>query len=115
MLFRSDRIVPVSAKFNVLVVFSTWWNLLDQIAVASCFLAPENSFLYKKRDFSLLIFCITTYAVAPVPGFGWLLVSMALAQCENNNKVRIAYICTFFIILFYYEVPMWRILIDFFH
>jgi len=110
----NDSIVPVSSGLNWLVVFSTCWNLLDQIAVASCFLAPNNSFLYKKRDFSLLIFCITTYAVAPVPGFGWLLVSMALAQCEKKMIVRITYIFTFFIILFYYEVPMWRILVDYF-
>ena len=109
----SDRIVPVSTEFNLLVNFSTWWNVLDQIAVACCFLAPANSFLYKKRDFSLLIFCITTYAVAPVPGFGWLLVSMGLAQCGNNNRIRVAYMCSFFIILFYYEVLVWGILVDF--
>ncbi len=109
----ADRIVPVSPEFHLMVVLSTWWNLLDQIAVAYCFLAPVNSYLYKKRDFALLIFCITTYAVAPVPGFGWLLISMALAQCANNNKIRAAYICTFFIVLFYYEVPIWEILVDF--
>ena len=109
----SESIVPISTEFNLLVNFSTWWNLLDQIAVACCFLAPANSFLYKKRDFSLLIFCITTYAVAPVPGFGWLLVSMGLAQCGNNTRVRVAYICTFFIILFYYEVHLWGIFVDF--
>jgi len=112
--FSTEKnIVPDSSELKFLVSFSTWWNLLDQIAVACCFLAPANSFLYKKRDFSLLIFCITTYAVAPVPGFGWLLVSMGLAQCVNNNMIRVAYMCSFFIILFYYEVLVWGILVDF--
>jgi len=108
----SDKIVPVSSSFDWLVTLSTWWNLLDQIAVACCFLAPAKSYLAKKRDLSLIIFCITTYAVAPVPGFGWLLVSMALAQCEIN-KFRVAYVFLFFVILFYYEVNIWKILMDF--
>jgi len=113
--FSSEKnIVPDSSSFRILVLSATWWNLIDQLAVACCFLAPNNSFLNRKRDVSLLVFCLTTYAVAPVPGFGWLLVSMALAQCRNNSNIRIAYICTFFIILFYSNVYIWGLLADFF-
>jgi len=114
--FSTDKnIVPSSLEFHLLVTISTWWNLIDQLAVACCFLAPVGSYLHRKRDFSLMLFCITTYAVAPVAGFGWLLVSMGLAQCEHNTKIRIAYMSLFFIILFYYEVHIWRILVDFIH
>ena len=112
-LTADDEIVPVSPEFHLLVILSTWWNLLDQIAVACCFLAPVNSRLHKSRDFMLLIFCITAYAVAPVSAFGWLLISMALAQCEATDRVRIAYFSAFFLVLFYYEVPWAEILVDF--
>lgn len=108
----NDQIAPISSSFHLLVILSTWWKLLDQFAVACCFLAPVKSHLHKSRDFMLLIFCITAYAVAPVPGFGWLLISMALAQSENSTRIRIAYFAVFFLVLFYYEVPWARILVD---
>jgi len=109
-----DQIVPLSSEFHVLVIIATWWNLFDQIIVACCFLAPINSLLFKSRDFVLLVFCLTTYAVAPVPGFGWLLISMALVQCESRLRVYIAYYVTFFLILFYYHVHWTQLLAEFF-
>ncbi len=108
------EIVPQSAEFHVLAIIATWWNVLDQVIVACCFLSPINSLLYKSRDFVLLVFCITTYAVAPVPGFGWLLISMAIAQCESGPRVYIAHFITFFLILFYYQVHWAKLLVDFF-
>jgi len=112
-LFHGE-VAPVSAQFHLLVLLASWWNVLDQIVVAFCFLSPTNSLLYKHRDFVLLIFCITTYAVAPVPGFAWLLISMALAQSEPKSHIQIAYFVTFFIVIFYYHIPWTTILVDFF-
>lgn len=111
-LSLEDEIVPISPAFHLLVILSTWWNLLDQLAIACCFLAPANSRLYKSRDFMLMIFCITAYAVAPVPSFGWLLISMALAQSETTGRVHIAYFFVFFLLLFYFEVPWAEIMVD---
>ena len=108
------EIVPISAEFHLLVVIATWWNVLDQIVIACCFLSPTNSLLFKNRDFVLLVFCITTYAVAPVPGFAWLLISMALAQSESKSRIVIAYLITFFIVLFYYQIHWTTLLVDFF-
>ena len=108
------QIVPFSAEFHLLVFIATWWNVLDQIVVACCFLSPVNSILFKSRDFVLLFFCVTTYAVAPVPGFGWLLISMAIVQCEPKPRVYIAYYVTFFLILFYYQIHWAQLLVDFF-
>jgi len=112
-LFHGE-IVPISVEFNLLVMLATWWNVLDQIIVACCFLSPTNSLLYKHRDFVLLVFCITTYAVAPVPGFAWLLISMALAQSEPKSHIQISYFITFFIVLFYYQIHWTTLLVDFF-
>ena len=112
-LFHGE-IIPISVEFHMLVILATWWNVLDQIVVACCFLSPTNSLLYKNRDFVLLVFCITTYAVAPVPGFAWLLISMALAQSEPKPHIQIAYFVTFFIVLFYYQIHWTTLLVDFF-
>lgn len=108
------NIVPQSTEFNVLVIIATWWNVVDQVFVACCFLSPVNSLLYKSRDYALLIFCFTTYAVAPVPGFAWLLISMAFAQCELKPRVHMTYFMMFFLMLFYYYIDWTKHIVDFF-
>ena len=61
----------------------------------------------------LLAFCFTTYALAPVAGFGWLLATMGLAQCRPRQRVlRGAYVAVFILILMYAEVPWTGILAD---
>jgi hypothetical protein len=56
---------------------------------------------------------MTTYAIAPVEGFGWLLVAMGIAQSEQERRViRVMYLGVFFIILFYREIPWADMLID---
>ena len=46
------------------------------------------------------------YALAPVPGFGWLLLAMGLAQCPADaSRWRAAYATVFFLVLFYTEIP----------
>ena len=61
----------------------------------------------------LLTFCFTTYALAPVAGFGWLLATMGLAQCRPGQSVlRGAYVAVFILILMYSEIPWTGILAD---
>jgi hypothetical protein len=58
------------------------------------------------RDASLLIFCATTYAIATIEGFAWLLLSMGLAQCPTRRpRTRSAYLAVFALILLYRELP----------
>jgi hypothetical protein len=58
------------------------------------------------RDALLLIFCVTTYAVATVEGFGWLLIAMGIAQCgSTRHTTRLLYLAIFGLIIFYREVP----------
>ena len=62
---------------------------------------------------SLLAFCVTTYALAPVAGFGWLIATMGLAQCRPNQpRWRGAYIAVFVLILLYSEIPWTGVLAD---
>ena len=54
----------------------------------------------------LLAFCATTYAVATIEGFGWLLIAMGVAQCEPARRSMPAlYLAAYVLILFYREVP----------
>ena len=84
---------------------STVWNLFDQALVAAAFLAPIKLGLRRIRDPLLILFCLVTYAVAPVAGFGWLLLSMGMAQSEPDARVRIWYLAAFAVLAFYAEVP----------
>jgi len=53
-----------------------------------------------------MLFCATTYSVATVEGFAWLLLAMSVAQCEpERRRTRALYVVTFALVLFYREVP----------
>ena len=59
------------------------------------------------------LFCATTYALAPVAGFGWLIATMGLAQCRPNQRaLRGAYVAVFLLILLYSEIPWTGVLAD---
>jgi hypothetical protein len=80
-----------------------WATVLLEGVVALAFLAPALAF-GPLRDFALLGFCAATYAIAPVAGFGWLLLAMGVAQCESA-RLRALYLAVFALVLFYREVP----------
>jgi len=81
----------------------TWLTFLGEAAVALAFLAPVPARL---RHATLLGFCAVTYAVAPVAGFGWLLLALGAAQTEPPEaRTRRLYVGAFALLLFYREVP----------
>ena len=83
-------------------------NVLDGVLVAAAFLAPGLRWLVGGARHGLLMaFCISTYAVAPVAGFGWLLAAMGLAQLESDgHRLRVAYVAVFSLIFIYAETPL---------
>jgi hypothetical protein len=78
----------------------TWATVLLEGAVALLFLAPPAFGLGRARDAALLLFCAGTYAVAPVAGFGWLLLAMGVAQSEGR-LARWAYLAVFALVALY--------------
>lgn len=87
----------------------TWWTVLIEGIVAIAFLAPKTSLVSKWRDASLLIFLFTTYAIAPVVGFGWVLATMGIAQLSSNFRYgRILYLAGFLAIQVY-VIPFGKI------
>jgi hypothetical protein len=102
-----------SARFVLLAQVVTIWTVAIEGVLAAAFLWPLGRGLSRLRDACLLIFCATTYAIATVDGFGWLLISMGVAQCPpERTRTRALYLGAFALILFYREVPWTTLLAD---
>jgi hypothetical protein len=54
------------------------------------------------RNAALLFFAATTYFVAPVRGFGWMLMLLGMAQCRDDQRhLRLAYLAALVLIQAY--------------
>ncbi|HEY1304040.1 MAG TPA: hypothetical protein VGF24_10855 [Vicinamibacterales bacterium] len=92
--------------FRQLVLVSTWGMLVVESLIAATFLLPLGRRLSFVRHPLLLSFCVVTYAIAPVAGFGWLLLTMGVALCRREQRaLRATYVATWFLVLLYSEVP----------
>jgi hypothetical protein len=100
-------------RFLRLAQLATVWTVAIEGMLALAFLWPRDRGLSRVRDACLLIFCATTYAVATVEGFGWLLISMGVAQCAPDRpRTRMLYVAAFALVLFHREVPWLALLAD---
>ena len=101
------------ARFLWLAQVATLWTVVIEGAVALSFLWPVGQGLSLFRDAFLLGFCVTTYTIVTVEGFGWLLLSMGLAQSDpRRHWIRLLYFATFGLILACRDVPWMRWLMD---
>jgi len=99
-------------RFRALVAALTWGGIVLEGFVAVAFLSPKPALLEHARHIALLAFCVFTYALAPVAGFGWVIATMGLAQLRRDQgMMRVAYLSVFFLILLYAEIP-WAGLLD---
>ncbi|MEO6027854.1 MAG: hypothetical protein ABIR79_13395 [Candidatus Binatia bacterium] len=88
---------------------ATFWTVGVEAAVAVAWLSPLGRGLSFARDVLLLAFCVTTYAVATIAGFGWLLLSMGIAQCDpHRGRTRVGYLAAFGVVLAYDGLPFMR-------
>ncbi|MEP5763535.1 MAG: hypothetical protein ABJ308_03045 [Halieaceae bacterium] len=102
----------VPRRFAYVAQAAAWWNMFINAALAVAFLAPAQWLVSRARNVLLLVYCISTYAVATVAGFGWLLIAMAVSQTEaDERRLRIAYVATFVLILLYREIPWSQLLL----
>lgn len=94
------------ARFLWLARASTLWTVIIEGTVAVAFLWPVGRGISLLRDVFLLCFCLTTYLIVMVEGFGWLLLSMGIAQCDpRRHWIKLGYLVTFAVILWCREVP----------
>lgn len=93
-------------RFRWLAWMLTWWTVGIEGITAAAFLWPVDRGMSRLRHSLLIAFCATTYAVATVAGFGWLLVAMGVAQCDVRHRLLLAcYLLAFGLILLYRDLP----------
>jgi hypothetical protein len=83
-------------------------TLLVESVLAVSFLAPLRGSWRWLRTASLATFCIMTYAIVPVAGFGALLLVMASAERRLSIEARIAHYVGAAALLVW--VPLWSAL-----
>jgi hypothetical protein len=89
----------VTPRVSSLAWLLTWWTVGIEAAIGILFLLPERRWTAHARNAVLVLFAITTYSVAHVRGFGWMLMLLGLAQCRPDEKAwRWAYFGAFLLI-----------------
>ncbi len=98
--------LELSQRFLQVSRAATVFALALEALVALAFLWPGERGPARLRDAALLVFSSTTYAVATVAGFGWLLLAMGVAQSgAGRPRLLAAYLAVFGLLLFHREVP----------
>jgi hypothetical protein len=65
---------------------TTWWTVGIEGLLAIAFLWPDGRRAATTRNGLLLLFAATTYFIAPVRGFGWMLMLLGLGQCDERDR-----------------------------
>lgn len=97
---------PESARFRAVSWLATLATFTAEALLALAFLWPTGRGLARVRDPLLISFCAATYLVAPVSGFGWLLVALGVAQTDPARvRLRAAYLVVFGLVYLYDQIP----------
>jgi hypothetical protein len=90
----------------------TWGGLALEASLALILWLPAPGVRPLQHGL-LLAFCLLTYAVAPVAGFGWLLLVMGLCLCAPHQRLlRATYTAMFIVVLVVTEVPWASLLLE---
>jgi hypothetical protein len=93
-------------RFRFWVAAITWSVLAYEAALGLAFLLPWGRWTPLLRHAGLIVFCIGTFAFAPVRTFGWLLLILGLAQVDaDDSRWRVAYLTAWFLIAFVSYAP----------
>lgn len=87
------------------------WTLFIEGAIGVLFLAARTARIGRFTEIVLLLFVATTYVLAPVVGFGWILLVLGLAQTRLPRRVaHVVYPAVFIALpLFTQTDEVWRI------
>lgn len=82
----APAVLQGATSIHTISVAMAWFTVAIEGWIALAFLAPKTWWLSRTRDVALNAFVLTTYAVATVPGFSYLLVAMGLMQCDRKPR-----------------------------
>jgi hypothetical protein len=99
--------VPMSSAVGWIAPLMTWWTVLIEGFIAVAFLWPEGKGVSKWRDSAFMVFVISTYFVAPILYFAWLLIAMGVVQCarESFRYWPLVYVALFVLVLMRFHIP----------
>lgn len=100
--------VPMVKAVASIAPLMTWWTLFIEGLVAAAFLVPTRVWLSRWRDAILLVFILSTYFVAPILYFAWIIMAMGVVQCnhERFRYVPAFYVAALLLILMRFYVPV---------
>lgn len=100
--------VAHAARVGWISPLLTWWTVLMEGLVAAAFLSPLGTFLSKWRDVVMVVFMVSTYIIAPILFFAWILCGMGVVQAEpaRGRLGLVLYIGVFVLILIRFYVPV---------
>ncbi len=116
LIVFGDLTVPFDVidtpRLRVMAQVMTWWTIIIEALVAVLFLWPEDRGLSRWRDPSLLLFIMTTYPIAPVIGFAWVLSAMGTAQSTSQSYRygAVLYVAVFIFMMITSYIPIARFL-----
>jgi len=84
----------------------TWWTVAIECAIGVLFLAPDQPLRARWRNRLLLLFAVSTYVVAPIRGFGWILMLLGLAQCGERERVFRPFYLAAIVLIQAYTLPL---------
>ncbi|MEZ5367311.1 MAG: hypothetical protein R2748_34470 [Bryobacterales bacterium] len=88
-------------QMHAYAVAMGWLTVLIEGAVAVAFWLRFKVQDLDIHNWLLMSFCVVTYFLAPVFGFGMLLTTMGLAQCNADQRdARQGFLWTFVIVMF---------------
>lgn len=73
-----------SAGLAVVARVMAWWTIFIEGAIALLFLLPRRFAASRWRDPFLVVFLLTTYSLAPVVRFAWVLGAMGMMQSDGR-------------------------------
>jgi hypothetical protein len=83
----SESFTLVSSPLvDLMAIGMTWWTIFIEGLIAVVCLWPGDRLVAIIRTTVVLVFAATTYLLAPVLGFGWMVVLMGFAQCPEKYK-----------------------------
>lgn len=89
-------LLPDNSVLVLVANVLTWWALAIELAIAASFLIPGGRITEGVRHALLMLFIVTTYPMAPVLGFAWILIIMGLSQLSADaQKMRLGYVFLF--------------------
>ncbi len=87
----------------IMAHFLTWWTIIIEGVIAISFLVKNGGYLYRYRDYILGVFILSTYTVASVIGFAWLIIAMGISQVDEKFSIqkKLWYLFLFIIMAFF--------------